>query len=65
MSEEDAADYLVRYVRMAIGSGHVSRVYWWRLAAHGFGLVDVPPDGSPWRPRPAYRALAALLRGNA
>ena len=61
MGEEAAAEYLERYVRMALGSGHVSRVYWWRLAAHGFGLVDVPPEGVAWRARPAFAAMERVL----
>ncbi|MBR6022724.1 MAG: hypothetical protein IK066_09965, partial [Kiritimatiellae bacterium] len=61
VGEEAAAEYLERYVRMALGSGHVSRVYWWRLAAHGFGLVDVPPEGVAWRARPAFAAMERVL----
>jgi hypothetical protein len=63
VTEEVYADYMRRYVRLALGSGHVRRLYWWRLAAHGFGLVDVPPDGGPWRARPAFGVFAGLLRG--
>jgi len=36
--EDGYADYLLRYLCLTIGSGMVERVYWWRLAAHGFGL---------------------------
>jgi hypothetical protein len=31
-------------------------VYWWRLAAHGYGLVD-DADPAALRVRPAYRML--------
>jgi tRNA A-37 threonylcarbamoyl transferase component Bud32 len=60
VSEDDYAAYMARYLLLAIASGHVSRVYWWRLAARGFGLVD-DSDPSAWRPRPAFHALQALL----
>ncbi len=60
VNEDEYARYLVRYLLLTIASGHVSRVYWWRLAAHGYGLVD---DAVPakWRSRPAFSALQNLL----
>ena len=61
VSEEDYAAYMARYLLLSIASGHVSRVYWWRLAARGFGLVD-DADPAAWRPRPAFFALQALLQ---
>lgn len=60
VSENDYADYMTRYLLQAACSGFVERVYWWRLAARGFGLVDEVAD--PWRVRPAYHAFAHLLR---
>lgn len=54
------ANYMVRYFLQAACSGLVERVYWWRLAAHGFGLVDERAD--PWQPRPAWFAMLHLLR---
>jgi hypothetical protein len=58
--EEDVyARYMARYLAQAVCSGFVERVYWWRLAAHGFGLVD--DRAEPWRPRPAYRAWTRML----
>jgi len=61
VSEDDYADFMVRYLLLAVCSGMVDRVFWWRLAARGFGLID---DGIPgqWRNRPAYDALCLLLR---
>lgn len=61
VDEEHYAAYMVRYLAIAICSGLVDRVYWWRLVARGFGLVD---DSIPaqWRERPAYRALAVFLQ---
>lgn len=59
VTEELYAAFMARYLLLALASGHVSRVYWWRLAAHGFGLVD--DSASPRRRRPAYHALRDLL----
>jgi hypothetical protein len=61
VTEAAYARYMIRYFLQAICSGMVSRVYWWNLAAHGFGLVD-DRDGDDWRPRPAYHALATWNR---
>lgn len=60
VSEEDYAAYMARYLLLTLASGHVSRVYWWRLAARGFGLID---DTQPaaWRPRPAFQLLKDML----
>ena len=60
IDEELYGDYLVRYLCLAIGSGFAERVYWWRLAARGFGLVD-DTDPSHLRPRPAYEMLRRFL----
>jgi hypothetical protein len=60
VTAEAYAHYMVRYLVQAACSGLVERVYWWRLAAHGFGLVDERAD--PWQPRPAWFALLHLLR---
>jgi len=60
VSEDDYADFMIRYLAIAIGSGLVERVYWWRLAARGFGLIDdTRPDA--WRARPAYAMLRQFL----
>ena len=58
VSEEDQADFLVRYYVLCLASGHAERIYWWQLVAPGYGLVD--DRESPWRRRPAFRAFAAL-----
>ena len=60
VSEEDYAKFMCRYVLLAVASGHVSRVYWWRLVHRGFGLVDDSDPANP-RPRPAFSALKNLL----
>lgn len=61
IDEEAYADYLIRYYALALCSGLVDEVYWWGLAARGFGLVD-DTDPAFWRPRPAYRALQVFIR---
>jgi len=58
-TESDYADYMLRYLALTICSGHVEQVYWWRLSAHGYGLVD---DLDNFRPRPAFTALAFFLQ---
>lgn len=65
VSEADAAKFGVRYWLLAVASGHVSRVYWWRLVHRGFGLVD---DSDPKNPRPlaaffAFQKMLSALAG--
>jgi hypothetical protein len=60
VSEEEQADYLVRYHLLALSSGWVDRIYWWQLVAPGYGLVD--SRSVVWRRRPAFRALQTLKR---
>lgn len=59
VSELEAAAYLLRYALIAICSGLVERIFWWRLAAFGYGLVD--DSAAAWRERPAFLVLAVLL----
>lgn len=61
VGEGACAAHLARYVLLALASGHVARVHWWQLAAHGYGLVDVPPGGGAWRERASFRAAEELL----
>ncbi|HEX6199474.1 MAG TPA: hypothetical protein VF150_04355, partial [Thermoanaerobaculia bacterium] len=61
VDEEAQADYLVRYYLLALTTGLVERVFWWQLVARGYGLA-APGEGGALRARPAYRALAALVR---
>jgi hypothetical protein len=51
---------MLRYLLIAICSGIVERVFWWRLAAFGYGLVD-DSDAEQWRERPAYKMLKEFL----
>lgn len=59
VGEAEYARFMMRYLLQAACSGLVERVYWWRLAARGFGLVDEHADA--WRRRPAYYAWMRLL----
>lgn len=61
VSEDEYADFMLRYLLIALCSGMVDRVYWWRLVARGFGLVD-DSDAGAWRLRPAYTMLREFLR---
>lgn len=63
-SDDDYANYMLRYYLITLCSGHVDQVFWWRLSAHGYGLVD---DLNNFTPRPAFYALVQLLKtiGNA
>ncbi len=60
VDEATYAAYMLRYLVITLASGLVEQVYWWRLAAHGYGLVDDRP-ADDWRPRPAYRQLQFFL----
>jgi hypothetical protein len=52
----------VRYC-VAIGcTGLAERIFWWQLAAKGYGLIDPLAEDGAWRRRPAYAALATLQR---
>lgn len=59
VSEEDYAEHLTDYLRIAQASGLVERVYWWQLVAAGYGLVD--PRGETLRRRPGFTALQRLI----
>jgi tRNA A-37 threonylcarbamoyl transferase component Bud32 len=60
VDEESYANYLVRYDIMALATGAVERVYWWRLIARGYGLIAPEPDGS-LRRRPGWHAMKNLV----
>jgi hypothetical protein len=59
VSEDDYADYMIRYFLLTVASGLSDRVFWWRLVARGYGLVDDSTD--PWRERPAFEAMRRFL----
>ncbi|WLD59440.1 lipopolysaccharide kinase InaA family protein [Salinispirillum sp. LH 10-3-1] len=54
VDEETAAAYMIRFALIALCSGTTERIWWWRLAHHGFGLVD---DLSGFRQRMGWKAL--------
>jgi len=60
VTEDEYADYMLRYIVMAVCSGMVDRLFWWRLVARGYGLVDDANAGN-WRKRPAYLMLQYFL----
>jgi hypothetical protein len=65
VSEDDQANYLVRYYILCLASGLVERIYWWQLVAPGYGLID--SREREWRRRPsfyAYKNMAAQLEGS-
>jgi hypothetical protein len=59
VSEEAYANYLIRFLLISLTSGYIDQVFWWRLSAHGFGLVD---DQQNFRLRPAFFTLQFLLQ---
>ena len=61
VDEETQASYLSRYYLLMLASGMIERVYWWRLIARGYGLVE-PGTNGELRLRPSHRALTALER---
>lgn len=58
-TEEEYANYLLRFYVITLCSGHIEQVFWWRMSAHGYGLVD---DVDNFRVRPAFNALSVFLR---
>lgn len=59
VSESDQADYLVRYYVLCLASGFIHRIYWWQLAAPGYGLIDT--RNGIWRKRPSYLAMKEMV----
>ncbi len=60
VDEETQADYLSRYYLLALATGLVERIFWWQLAARGYGLLD--PGAAGLRRRPAFHAMRTLVR---
>lgn len=61
VTEQQYGWFMLRYLVLTLCSGFVDQVYWWRLVAHGFGLIDERAEGG-WRERPAFRMLVVFLR---
>jgi len=60
ISEEEQANYLVRYFVICLASGHIQRIYWWQLVAPGYGLID--SRNLPWRKRPSFSAFKTMVK---
>jgi hypothetical protein len=61
VSEDDYAAYMMRYIFTCICSGMVDQIFWWRLVARGFGLVD-DTETSMWRKRPAFLMFKQFIK---
>lgn len=59
VSESLQRDYLTRYYILVLAGGLIDRIYWWQLAAPGYGLIDNRDEN--WRKRPAFNALRFLV----
>lgn len=66
VSEEQYGCYMLRYLVLTLCSGFVDQVYWWRLVAHGYGLID-ERSSNGWRERVGFKMLEFFLAllGNA
>jgi len=60
VSEEEYGNFMIRYLVLTLCSGFVDQVYWWRLVAHGFGLIDERAEGG-WRERIGFKMLCVFL----
>jgi len=60
VTEEEYGVFMIRYLVLTLCSGFVDQVYWWRLVAHGFGLIDERAEGG-WRERIGFRMLCVFL----
>lgn len=60
---ETYAAYMLRYYLISLTSGSVERVWWWRLAARGFGLADEGDRSLETPPCRAFRFFADTLGG--
>lgn len=59
VSEENQANYLIRYFILCLASGFVERIYWWQLIAPGYGLID--SREKTWRERPGFFAFKHMV----
>ncbi|TVR11796.1 MAG: hypothetical protein EA401_10260 [Planctomycetota bacterium] len=57
VSETQAAEHILAYLRIAQASGKVQRCYVWQLLAKGYGLID----HSSGYQRPAWHALKQVM----
>jgi len=61
VSEETYAQYMREYLDIALKSKKITRVYWHRLIAPGYGLVD--NRGEKLRKMVAFYELKSIMRG--
>jgi hypothetical protein len=59
VTEEEQANFLVRYFILCLSTGFVERIYWWQLVAPGYGLIDSRPE--KWQKRPSFFALKSMI----
>ncbi len=59
VTEDEQADYLVRYHVLCLSGGYIDRIYWWQLIAPGYGLAD-SREGA-LRRRPAFLAYKTMV----
>ena len=60
VTEEEQADYLVRYFVLCLATGMIEKVFWWQLVAPGYGLID--SRQTVWRRRPSFRAFQTMVQ---
>lgn len=58
---EEYSSFMVRYHLLAFASGVVERLYWWQLAAKGYGLID-HTDMSKTKAFDAYAFMLFMLK---
>lgn len=61
VDEYEYGNYMIRYFLTTICSGMAERVFWWRLVARGYGLID-ETDPELWSERASYAMLCYFLR---
>jgi hypothetical protein len=59
VTEDEQANYLVRYYIICLASGLIERVFWWQLVAPGYGLIDSREEA--WRRRPGFFAFKTMI----
>lgn len=60
VSEEDYANFLIRYHVLCLCSGFIGKIFWWQLVAPGYGLIDNRNE-KEWRLRPGYWAYKNIV----
>jgi hypothetical protein len=63
VSEEDFANYMVRYYLLALGSSKVTSVFWHQLIAVGFGLINPRKNLEKRAAFDAFKTMLKALQG--